>query len=115
MASYGQQHLLPAQQSPPDVHIRAIDLARGLQQGLPELVGKLEDSGYRADGWKPAGTVAATAPAPDSQGASNHFTQSDAQSHSGWSQQQEGRQNQHQSNQPRWVQELESSMNGGES
>jgi len=52
----------------------------------------------------------AAAPAPVSQNASNQSRQGDSQSPSGQSQQDGGQQRQNQSNRPRWVEELESTL-----
>ncbi|MGC9949776.1 MAG: hypothetical protein ABSF64_25690 [Bryobacteraceae bacterium] len=86
------------------------ELAQGLQQGLPDLVGKLQGNGYRADAWHPVQSSVAAAPAPESQNASNQSRQGDSQSPSGQSQQDGGQQRQNQSNRPRWVEELESTL-----
>lgn len=85
------------------------DLAHGLQQGLPELVGKLQDNGFRADSWHPVHSPAPADPALESQQASSHSRQ-DSNSHSGGSQQDGGREQHKSPNKPRWVEELESSL-----
>ena len=85
------------------------ELAQGLQQGLPDLVGKLQGNGYRADAWHPVQASVAAAPALESQSASNHSRQGDPQPQQGWSQQDGGQQRQNQPR-PRWVEELESSL-----
>lgn len=86
------------------------ELAQGLQQGLSDLVGKLQGNGYRADTWHPVQASVAAAPALESQSASNHSRQGDPQPQQGWSQQDGGQQRQNQPNRPRWVEELESSL-----
>jgi hypothetical protein len=86
------------------------ELAQGLQQGLSDLVGKLQGNGYRADTWHPVQASVAAGPALESQSASNHSRQGDPQSQQGWSQQDGGQQRQNQPNRPRWVEELESSL-----
>lgn len=93
------------------------DLAHGLRQGLPELVGKLEDGGYRAEAWRPTGGTAGTAPlsqSQESQTASGQSHYGDSQGRQGGSQQDGGQRNQNPFNRPRWVEELESSITGGE-
>ncbi|HTQ57559.1 MAG TPA: hypothetical protein VMI94_23980 [Bryobacteraceae bacterium] len=87
-------------------------IEHGLQQGLADLIGKLQDSGYRAEAWKPAQSPVTTGPAAESQNAANHSRQGDAQSQPGWSQQNDGRRQQNHSNRPRWVEELECSLTG---
>jgi hypothetical protein len=97
------------------VHTPDSDVARGLQQGLPDLVSKLQESGYRSESWRPADTSApANAATTQPQSSSNHSRQQDAGTSSGWSQQQGGQRNRNQSDQPRWVEDLESSLKGGE-
>lgn len=95
------------------------DLTHGLRQGLTELVGKLEDNGYRADTWRPTASTAATASlsqSQDSQGASGQSHYGDSSNRQNGSQQNGGQQNQNAFNRPRWVEALESSVTGeGES
>lgn len=86
------------------------ELTHGLQQGLSDLVGKLQENGYRTDAWQPVHAPAAAGPTLESQNASNHSRQGDPQSQPGWSQQGGGQQQQNQPNRPRWVEELESSL-----
>lgn len=89
------------------------DLAHGLQQGLTDLVGKLQQNGYRTDSWHPVQPVSPTGPTAESQSAPDHSRQGDSQSQPGWSQQDGGRHNHSQSNRPRWVEELELNLTGG--
>jgi hypothetical protein len=97
------------------VHTGDADLAHGLRQGLSDLVGRLEENGYRAEAWRPAGVTTPVGQASESSHSSNNSRNTDSQAQPGWSQQDSGRRNQNQSNQPRWVEELESSMpSGGE-
>jgi hypothetical protein len=90
------------------------ELAHGLRQGLPELVGKLEDNGYRAEAWRPNGATASTSPGAQSQEPQSASGQSGAGSsdRQSGSQQNGGQQNQNQNafNRPRWVEELETSL-----
>lgn len=95
------------------VHTDNSDLAHGLQQGLSDLVGKLQDSGYKAESWQPVQTPAGAPAAAESHSASNHTPGGDTQSHTGGSQQDGGQRHQNQSSRPRWVEELESSFNTG--
>ena len=92
------------------------DLAHGLRQGLTDLVGKLEDTGYRAETWRPGGSTTAAAPvsqSPESQNTSGQSSNGDSSGRQSGSQQQGGQQNQNAFNRPRWVEELESSLTGG--
>jgi hypothetical protein len=91
------------------------DLAHGFRQGLPELTGRLETSGYRAETWRPEVSMAAPPPAasetrdPAARGGGSE----NGQSQSGGSKQESGRRNQNQQDQPRWVQDLEESLKRG--
>jgi hypothetical protein len=95
------------------------DLTHGLRQGLTDLVGKLEDNGYRADTWRPGGSTAAAAPlaqSQESQSASGQSHYGDTSGRQNGSQQNGGQQNHNPFNRPRWVEALESSLTGeGES
>jgi len=91
------------------VHTDDSELSHGLQQGLSELTGKLQENGYRTDTWQPAQSSQSPGLAMESHNASNHSRQGDSQPQSG-SQQHGGEQRQNQSNRPKWVQELESSL-----
>ena len=92
------------------VSVRTPDtgLTRGLRDGLPELMGRLQVNGYRAETWQPGGNG----------GNPGQDRGYDAPSH-GNSQQRDGGGNQQQNSQdrqqqdeqtPKWVSELESSM-----
>jgi len=87
------------------------ELAHGLRQSLPELVGRLEENGFHTETWRPG--VPATPGAEHvvetrSASASGSSQSGDPQSRSG-SQQQNGHRPRQQSNRPDWVEELESS------
>ena len=86
------------------------ELAHGLQQGLSDLVGKLQDGGYRTEAWKPVQSPVAAAATAETQNSSNQSHQGDSQSQPGSQQQDGGQRQQNQSNRPRWVEELESSL-----
>jgi hypothetical protein len=96
------------------VHSGDANLNSGLRQGLSELQGRLEENGYRSEVWRPGASATPLAPAPSAQASTNHSRGGDGQSQQGGSQQDSGRRNPNQSNQPRWVEELESSLTGGE-
>ena len=94
------------------VHSGDSDLLHGLRQGLSDLVDRLEENGYRAETWRPG--VSAE---PQASASQNHSSPGDprggnGQSHSGGTQQDGGRQNQNAPHQPRWVEELETSLTG---
>ena len=96
------------------VHSGDASLNSGLRQGLSDLQSRLEENGYRAEMWRPAGSAAPLTPTPGAHAAPGQSRGGDAQPQSGGSQQNGGRRNPQQSNQPRWVEELESSLTGGE-
>lgn len=87
------------------------EMAHGLRQNLPELVGHLEDNGFHTEAWRP-GVSAAPGPGhvqeSHSAASGNPQSSDDPQSRSG-SQQQDGQRPRQQSNRPAWVEELESS------
>jgi len=95
------------------VAVRASDpeLANGLRQSLPEVLTRLEETGYRAEAWRPAVIVDGTSAAPEIRRSSAESPQTDTQSQPGWSQQEHG-QGQQESQRPKWVEELEGSLSG---
>lgn len=95
------------------VHSGDSDLAHGLRQGLPDLIGRLQETGFRTEAWRPSSAGPVTGPTPETRSSDNHSSSGDSQSQSGWSQQDRGQQNQNHSNRPRWVEELESSLTSG--
>ena len=88
------------------------DLAHGLRQNLPELVGHLEDNGFHTDSWRPGMSAAPAAghavearsasTSANSQGGDNPQSRSGAK-------QQDGQRPKQQSNRPAWVEQLDSS------
>jgi hypothetical protein len=89
------------------------DLAHGLRQGLPELVDRLDQGGFRTEAWRPAGVVSAPDPSSQAHPKSSESQNADSQSQPGWSQQERGQRDHHQSNRPDWVEELEGNLAGG--
>jgi hypothetical protein len=89
------------------------ELTQGLRQGLSELVGRLDQSGFHAEAWRPGGTAGAVqGPAETRQ--ENTQAQSDgSQGQPGSSQQGRQQGNPNQSPRPQWVEELEGSFAGG--
>jgi hypothetical protein len=112
-----QKVLVRVVQEPGEVRlaVRTSDpeLSRGLQQGLTELVGKLQESGYRAESWKPVQAAAQTTPAAEGQSSPSNSRHGDGQPQPGGSNQDNQGRNHHQSNRPRWVEELETSLASG--
>jgi hypothetical protein len=90
------------------------DLAHGLQQGLSDLVGRLQENGFRAEAWRPGGSTVQSTPVLESRNSQGSSQNGDARPDSGGSQQQEGQRRQNQPPQPGWVDELEKSIGGGE-
>ena len=89
------------------------DLAHGLRQGLPELVNRLDQGGYRTEAWRPAGMVSGSEPSSQAHTRSSDSRNPDSQSQPGWSQQERGQRDHNQSNRPKWVEELEGNLAGG--
>jgi hypothetical protein len=98
------------------VHSGDAILNSGLRQGLSDLQSRLEENGYRSEMWRPGVATAPVAAAPSAQASSNFSRGGDsqAQQQQSGSQQDSGRRNQNQSGQPRWVEEMESSLQGGQ-
>jgi hypothetical protein len=97
------------------VHSGDGSLNSGLRQGLSELQSRLEETGYRSEMWRPGVSIAPVTAAPSAQASTNQSRGGDGQPQQGGSQQESGRRNPNQSNQPRWVEELESSLGGEKS
>jgi hypothetical protein len=98
------------------VHSGDATLTSGLRQGLSDLQSRLEETGYRSEMWRPGVSTAPVAASPSAQESGNHSRGDEGQSQQhGGSQQEGGRRNQNQSNQPHWVEELESSFGGDKS
>jgi hypothetical protein len=96
------------------VHTGDSDLAHGLQQGLSDLVGRLQETGFRAEAWHPAGTPLQSTPAVEPRTSIGGSQSGDSQGHSGGSRQQEGERRQNQSQRPGWVEELDNRIAYGE-
>jgi hypothetical protein len=100
------------------VHSGDAMLTSGLRQGLSELQSRLEETGYRSEVWRPGAATAPIAATAQGEAPTNSSRQGDQhsqqQQQGGSSQQESGRRNQNQSNQPRWVEEMESSLGNGQ-
>ena len=94
------------------VRTGSADLTHGLREGISDLVNRLQETGFRADTWRPGhAAVTVNASSGPQQGATEFRDQGDSQSHPGWSQQQpRDQRDQHQSHRPSWVEELEGSL-----
>ena len=86
------------------------DLAHGLQQGLSDLVGRLQETGFRAEAWRPSASTLASGPVPEFRTSPGASSNGNSQSYPGGSQQQQGERRQNQSQRPEWVEELEDSI-----
>lgn len=96
------------------VHTGDSDLAHGLQQGLSDLVGRLQETGFRAEAWRPGGSVIQSGPVSENQTNPGDSSKGQSQSYSGGSEQQPDKRHQDHSQRPAWVEELENSIAGGE-
>jgi len=85
------------------------EITQSLRQGLGDLESRLAQGGYHAETWHPGHTGPA---AETSNNPSNSSSQQQPQQHSGsgWSQQNRG-QRENPSNKPKWLNELEFTMN----
>jgi hypothetical protein len=96
------------------VSVRTPDagLTRGLRDGLSDLVGRLENSGYRAETWQPAGGNASNSHDQSHDSSSRGGQQqSGGGSGSGAGHQDNARDQQERGGQtPKWVSELESNL-----
>jgi len=96
------------------VSVRTPDagLTRGLRDGLSDLVGRLETSGYRAETWQPAGGNASNSHDQSHDSSSRGGQQeSGGGSGSGTGHQENARDQQERGGQtPKWVSELESNL-----
>ncbi|HUP03972.1 MAG TPA: hypothetical protein VMU19_08285 [Bryobacteraceae bacterium] len=88
------------------------DLARGLQQDLPDLVSRLKTAGLRADAWQPGGSAVSGGPSLESRASSSDSQKGDSQQDFSGSRQQQGEGRQGQPRRPAWAETLQSSMSG---
>lgn len=92
------------------VSVRTPDagLTRGLRDGLPDLMSRLQVNGYRAETWQPGGNGSS---AGQDRGYDAPAHGNSQQRNSGGNQQQSSQQQQQQDEQtPQWVREMESSF-----
>jgi hypothetical protein len=86
------------------------DLAHGLRQELSDLSGKLQQSGYHADTWRPGAATESMGSGNDTRKGYGEPRDGQPQSQSGGSQQEGRQQNQNRFQRPRWVEEMESTL-----
>jgi hypothetical protein len=92
------------------------ELTKSLQTNLGELVGRLEQKGYKTETWVPAATLHPTAALSESGSSSGHSQDRPGHS-SSWDGGQQQRQEQQESGrrqQARWMTQLEQTLNGEE-
>jgi len=94
------------------VHTGDSDLAHGLQRGLTDLVGRLQETGFHAEAWRPGASAVQSGPVFESRTSPGGSQKGDSQPNPGGSQQQPEEQRQNQPQRPAWVEELENSMAG---
>jgi hypothetical protein len=82
------------------------EVAQGLRQGLPELVGRLEQSGFRSEAWRPGGTVTAVEATAETRQKSTEFQQGGSGEQPPGREQQ-GQHSNPQRSRPQWVEEIE--------
>jgi hypothetical protein len=89
------------------------ELARGLGQSLPELVERLQETGFRTETWKPGHTASPTPTVSSTASSTADFQNAESGRQSGGSGQQHREQRDSQQfHRPRWVEELEGSLQG---
>ena len=89
------------------------DVVHGLRQGLPELVNRMEQSGFRSEGWRPSGVVAAEAPSDAARQSTSGHRNGDSQPQPGFSQHDREQHEQRRPSRPEWVEEFENSQSDG--
>jgi hypothetical protein len=87
------------------------DLSHGLQQGLSDLVGRLQESGYHAEAWRPGGPDSHSGAVLETKNSSESSQRDDSQPGNGGSRQESGQRQQNPSRRPAWVDELEARLN----
>jgi hypothetical protein len=87
------------------------DLVHGLRQDLSDLSGKLQQSGYSAETWRPGAVTESTGSNNDTRKDTGDSGNGQPQSQSGGSHQDRGQQQQHRFNRPQWLDEMESTSN----
>jgi hypothetical protein len=88
------------------------ELTQGLRQGLSDLVGRLDQNGFHAEAWRPAGTAGAVQGPAEMRQESTQAQRDSSQGQPGSSQQGRQQGNPNQSHRPQWVEELEGNLTG---
>jgi len=88
------------------------EVTQGLRQGLSDLVGRLEQSGFHAEAWRPGTTASGVQGTVETRQESAQFQNNGSQGQPGSQQQNRQPGNQNQSPRPQWVEELEGSLTG---
>jgi len=94
------------------VHTGDSTLAHGLREGLPQVVGRLSESGFHTETWHPGSPTAGITATPEARHTSADSQPGNSHGHHGSTPQDGGRRDQNQSNRPQWVGELEASLAG---
>ena len=89
------------------------ELTQGLRQGLSDLVGRLDQSGFHAEAWRPGATAGAVQGPAETRQENTQAQSNGSQGQPGSSQQGRQQGNPNQSQRPQWVDELEGSFVGG--
>jgi hypothetical protein len=88
------------------------ELTQGLRQGLSDLVGRLDQSGFHAESWRPGATTSAVQGPAEMRQESTQAQRGSSQGQPGSSQQGRQQGNPNQSHRPQWVEELEGNLVG---
>jgi hypothetical protein len=91
-----------------------VDLSKSLQTDLNDLVGRLENKGFKTESWIPPVRHAAAAAEPSGQRNDQGHSQQNSGSWHGQSQERQGRNGSNQRQQPRWMAEFEQTLSGEE-
>lgn len=93
------------------VHTSDQDLAKSLQTNLGELIGRLEEKGFKTEAWTPGGATHGTSMVMDPSKSANSQGQSDnCGSRGGQQDPQQGQQQSNQRQQGRWKAQLEETL-----
>lgn len=96
------------------VHSGGREMTDALRQGLPELTSRLTEKGFHSEVWRP--TVETASPSTTLPGSSQQTSDQQPSGHQqqrfNSPQQDRGQGHQNPSNKPRWVEEIETTMNG---
>jgi hypothetical protein len=94
------------------VRANSPQLTQGLRQGLSDLVGRLDQSGFHAEAWRPGATAGAVQGPAEMRQESTQSQRDNSQGQPGSFQQGRQQGNPNQSHRPQWVEELEGNLVG---